>query len=117
MQTSKKTINPTLEKQLSQTVYQLFCDIKNVSDAKTVLKTILSPTELSTVIKRVSIAYWLSKNRSYENIKNNLMVSSASISDIQKHIRSEGWQAVLRFINAEEWASIWEQKIKSVFKR
>ncbi|MDP1743862.1 MAG: Trp family transcriptional regulator [Candidatus Amesbacteria bacterium] len=117
MQTSKKTLNATLEKQLSNTVYQLICDIKNVSDAKLVLETILSPTELSTVIKRVSIAYWLSKNRKYDNIKNNLMVSSASIADVQKHIKTSGWQLVLKFLNADEWASIWEAKIKNVFKR
>jgi Trp operon repressor len=117
MQMSKKTLNVTLEKQLSQTVYQLICDIKSIHEAKLILETILSPMELTAVIKRVSIAYWLSKNRKYENIKNNLMVSSASISDIQKHIKSAGWQAVLRFINAEEWAGVWEKKIKSVFKR
>jgi len=117
MQMSKKTLNATLSKQLSQTVYQLICDIKSVHDAKLILGTILSPMELTAVIKRVSIAYWLSKNRSYDNIKNNLMVSSASISDIQRHIKSTGWQSVLRFINAEEWAGVWEAKIKNVFKR
>jgi len=117
MQTSKKSINPTLEKQLSQTFYQLVCDIRNASDAKHVLETILSPTELSTVIKRVSIAYWLSKNRKYDNIKNNLMVSSASIADVQKHIKASGWQLVLKYLNADEWASVWETKIKNVFKR
>lgn len=117
MQTSKKTLNATLEKQLSQTVYQLIADIKSPHDARVVLETILSPTELSTVIKRVSIAYWLSKNRKYENIKNNLMVSSASIADVQKQIKSSGWQLVLKFLNADEWASIWEAKIKNVFKR
>ncbi len=117
MQMSKKTLNVTLEKQLAQTVYQLICDIKSVHDAKLILGTILSPMELAAVIKRVSIAYWLSKNRKYENIKNNLMVSSASISDIQRHIKSAGWQEVLRHINAEEWAGIWEAKIKNVFKR
>ena len=117
MQMSKKTLNVTLEKQLSQTVYQLICDIKSMRDAKLILETILSPMELTAVIKRVSIAYWLSKNRKYDNIKNNLMVSSASISDIQRHLKSTGWQEVLRHINAEEWAGVWEQKIKSVFKR
>lgn len=117
MQMSKKTINATLEKQLSQTVYQLICDIRSPKDAKLILETILSPMELTAVIKRVSIAYWLSKNRKYDNIKNNLMVSSASISDIQRHIKSSGWQEVLRHINAEEWAGVWEAKIKNIFKR
>ncbi len=116
MQMSKKTVNATLEKQLSQTVYQLICDIRSPKEAKLILETILSPMELSAVIKRVSIVYWLSKNRKYDNIKNNLMVSSASIADVQKQIKSAGWQEVLRHINAEEWAGVWEKKIKSVFR-
>ena len=117
MQMSKKSLNVTLEKQLSQMVYQLVCDIKSARNAELILETILSPMELTAVIKRVSIAYWLSKNRKYDNIKNNLMVSSASISDIQRHIKSAGWQEVLRHINAEEWAGIWENKIKGIFKK
>lgn len=112
MQTSKRVVNKTLERQLAQTVYQLIADIKNTGNAESVLSSILSPVELSTVIKRVSIAYWLSKGRKYENIKNNLKVSSASISEIQKQIRKPGWQLTLKYLSADEWATVWEEKIK-----
>lgn len=112
MQTSKRVVNKTLERQLTQTVYQLIADVKNTGNAESVLSSILSPVELSTVIKRVSIAYWLSKGRKYENIKNNLKVSSASISEIQKQIRKPGWQLTLKYLSADEWATVWEEKIK-----
>jgi uncharacterized protein YerC len=112
MQTSKRVVNKTLERQLAQTVYQLVTDIKNTNNAEAVLSTILSPVELSTVIKRVSIAYWLSKGRKYENIKNNLKVSSASISEIQKQIKKPGWQLTLKYLSADEWATVWEEKIR-----
>ena len=117
MQISKKNLNLTLEKQLEANLYQLISDIRSPHDARTILETVLSPTELSAVIKRVGIAYWLSKNRKYDNIKNNLMVSSASIADVQKHIKTPGWQLVLKFIDADEWAAVWEARIKHVFKR
>lgn len=112
MQTSKRVVNKTLERQLAQTVFQLVTDIKNPGNAETILSTILSPVELSTVIKRISIAYWLSKGRKYENIKNNLKVSSASISEIQKQIHKPGWQLTLKYLSADEWATVWEEKIK-----
>ncbi len=112
MQTSKRVVNKTLERQLARTVYQLIADVKNTGNAESVLSSILSPVELSTVIKRVSIAYWLSKGRKYENIKNNLKVSSASISEIQKQIRKPGWQLTLKYLSADEWATVWEEKIK-----
>lgn len=112
MQTSKRVVNKTLERQLAQTVYQLVVDIKNPGNAESILSTILSPVELSTVIKRVSIAYWLSKGRKYENIKNNLKVSSASIAEVQKQIKKPGWQLTLKYLSADEWATVWEEKIK-----
>ena len=112
MQTSKRVVNKTLERQLAQTVYQLVVDIKNPCNAESILSTILSPVELSTVIKRVSIAYWLSKGRKYENIKNNLKVSSASIAEVQKQIKKPGWQLTLKYLSADEWATVWEEKIK-----
>ena len=112
MQTSKRVVNKTLERQLARTVYQLIADVKNTGNAESVLSSILSPVELSTVIKRISIAYWLSKGRKYENIKNNLKVSSASISEIQKQIKKPGWQLTLKYLSADEWATVWEEKIK-----
>ena len=112
MQTSKRVVNKTLERQLARTVYQLIADVKNTGNAESVLSSILSPVELSTVIKRVSIAYWLSKGRKYENIKNNLKVSSASIAEVQKQIKKPGWQLTLKYLSADEWATVWEEKIK-----
>lgn len=117
MQVSKQKMNRLLGKQLDRTVYQMISDIKRVDESERILGGILSPTELATVIKRVGIAYWLHKGRSYENIKNNLKVSSASISEIQRQIKTPGWQLTLKYLEAEEWANVWEQKIKNVFKR
>lgn len=95
-------------------LFQLFADLKTPQEAEGVLKDLLSDTELTTVAKRLAVAYWLSKGRSYTNIKDNLKVSSASISDIQQAIKKSGWKLALQKVTADEWATQWEQKIKGL---
>ena len=58
----------------------------------------------------------LKKERSYENIKNNLKVSSATIASVQSMVGKPGFQLALKKIEAEEWASKWEEKIKKYIK-
>lgn len=117
MQISKRKVNPVLERQLEKTLFQLIVDLKNSQEAEDVMKSLLSQTELTTVAKRLAVAYWLTKGRSYENIKENLKVSSATVADVQQKIKGPGWKLAIRKITAEEWASAWEEKIKNVFKR
>ena len=116
MRVSKQKVNVTLQKQLFQVLFQLIADIKSPQEAEIVLKDLLSDVELTTVAKRISVAYWLSNNRSYTNIKDNLKVSSASISDIQRDLKKPGWKLVLAKITADEWATAWEQRIKRLIK-
>ena len=68
MQVSKKKVNAVLEKQLYSTLWQLVVDLKNPKDVELVLSDLLSTTEIATVAKRLAVAYWLFKKRSYENI-------------------------------------------------
>jgi TrpR-related protein YerC/YecD len=117
MQISKRKINSSLEKQLYQTFFQLITDIKNVTEAEAVFKDLLSAAELTSIAKRLAVAYWLSKGRSYGNIKENLKVSSATIADVQQHLKRPGWKLALQKITADEWASQWEERIRSVFKK
>ena len=114
MQVSKQRVNATLARQLFQTLYQLFADLKTPQEVEAVLKDILSDVELTTVAKRLAVAYWLANGRSYNNIKDNLKVSSASISDIQQGLKRPGWKLALAKVTADEWATHWEQKIKKM---
>lgn len=117
MQISKRKVNPTLEKQLFSTLFQLVADLKSPQEAASVLGEIFSPTELTTLAKRLAVAYWLTKKRSYQNIKDNLKVSSATIAEIQPHLKSPGWKLAIQKITADEWATVWEQKIRHVFQK
>lgn len=117
MQISKRKINTSLEKQLYQTFFQLITDIKTATDAKAVFEDILSQAELTSIAKRMAVAYWLTKGRSYANIKENLKVSSATIAEVQSKLKRPGWKLALQKITADEWATQWEQRIRGVFKK
>jgi uncharacterized protein YerC len=117
MQLSKQHINQTLERQLFKTLYQLIVDLNSVEEVEKVFSEILSKTEVTTAAKRLAIAYWLSKKRSYTNIKDNLKVSSASIAEVQQSLKKPGWKLAIAKVTADEWANVWEQRIKDVFKR
>ena len=114
MQISKQKVNRALDKQLSAMLYQLIVDIKNPEDAEKIFNNLLSDTELTTLIKRLGVAYWLTKKRSYEVIKTNLKVSSATIATLGREIKNPGWQMAIKKVLAEEWATKWEEKIKKL---
>ena len=117
MQISKQKVNAVLEKQLYKTLWQLLADIKNPQEAEVLIGDLLSATELSTLAKRLAVAYWLSKKRSYENIKVNLKVSSATVAELQKQLKRPGWKLAIQKVTADEWANVWEQKIKGFLKK
>jgi uncharacterized protein YerC len=116
VQISKQKVNKILQKQLEVTLFQMVADIKTPQEAESVLNNLLSETELTTVIKRLAVGYWLTKKRSYEVIRDNLKVSSATIATIQQDLKQPGWQLAIKKILAEEWATKWEERIKKFIK-
>ena len=117
MQASKQKINKNLEKEIFQTLYQLLVDLKTPEEAKSFLEEVLGKSETTALAKRLAIAYFLEHNRSYENIKQNLKVSSATIATVDKARKSKGFVLALKKIEAEKWASGWAGKIEKLFKR
>ena len=118
MQISKKKINPRIEKQIFNIFYQVVSDIKNPQEAKTFLQDILTKTELGALAKRLAVAHYLERGRTYDNIKKNLAVSSATIATVQEQMgKGKGFTLALRKIHAEEWANEWAKKIGEAFKR
>jgi uncharacterized protein YerC len=109
-------INPYLEKELRRTLQQTLADIKKPEEIEKFLTAFLSPSEQNALAKRVAVAYWLDKGRGYNNIRQNLKVSSATIAQIQSRLTSKGVQLALQKIKAEEWADRWAKKIKKFAK-
>lgn len=117
MQVSKKKVNSQLDKQISSMWYQLIADIETPQEAELIVSSVLSETELIAVTKRLAVGYWLLKKRSYENIKQNLKVSSATIAAVGADLEKAGWKAAMKKVTAEEWATKMEERIKSIFNR
>lgn len=114
MQVSKQKVNHLLEKQVSNIFYQMIADIKKPEEAEKIFKDILTDVEKTAITKRVAVAYWLAKKRSYGNIKNNLKLSSATIASIKEDLKKPGWKLALEKVMADEFATKWEAKIKSL---
>lgn len=117
MQLSQNPINKTLEKHLDQLLFQALAEIDSPEDLKAVLSDMLTDGERVALLKRLGIALYLDKGRSYEDVKNNIKVSSATIATVAENLGNSGWQEVIRRIKAEEWADGWTEKISGGIKK
>lgn len=117
MRTSEKKVNKILKERLESLLAQTVADINSPEEAREFLDDFLSPSEKDTFVKRLALVYWLKKGRAYSNIKENLKVSSATISSAQALLNKKGVQNALKKIEAEEWASKWSEKIKKFIGR
>ena len=116
MRVSGQRLNPSLENQIVKTFARTISDLKDINEMTSFLDDFFNQTELETFIKRLAIAYWLKKGRSWENIKQNLKVSSATIATVQTQMEKPGFALALKKLEAEEWASIWAEKIKKFIR-
>lgn len=118
MQVSKHGINKQIEKKIFKSLYQVLADIKQPQALERFFTGILSPTERMALAKRLAIAVYLNKGKSYDFIKNNLRVSSATIATVQGLMerRNDGLNLALSAIEADEWAGELTRKISATIK-
>lgn len=116
MRVSNKKLHASLYQELASSFAQLISDLKNADETKKFLEDFFNKNELETFIKRLSVSYWLKKGRSYQNIRENLKVSSATIASIQKITDKEGIKIAIKKMEADEWANQWSEKIKKFVK-
>lgn len=112
MRTSSLKVSSSLKTQLEKTLSQVIADLKDEGEVTIFLKDFFNESEFETFVKRLAVAYWLKKGRSYSNIKENLKVSSATIASIHASINNPGIKLALKKLEAEEWANVWSEKIK-----
>ncbi len=119
MQISKKGINKKVEEKIFSSLYQALADMKRPVEIEMFLSDVLSETEKTVVAKRLAIASYLSKSKSYDAIRDDLKVSSATIANVQKWLEQggEGLMMALRRIEADEWAGEMAGRISERFKR
>ena len=98
-------------------LYGILAELSTPEGVKTVLGDILTEGERMALIKRLGIAVYLDKGRSYEDVKNTIKVSSATIASVAENLGNEGWQEIIRRIKADEWANEWTSKISKGIKK
>ena len=119
MQISKKSVDKKLEKKIFRSLYQVLADLKNPNDVESFLSDVLSETEKTVLAKRLAIAWYLGKNKSYEVIRQDLKVSSATIASVQKWLEEggDGLGLAIKAIEADEWAGELALKIGKSFRK
>lgn len=117
MQISSKKLNKTLENQIREMLVGVLCEVDSPKQMEQLLNDLLTETERVAIMKRLGIAIYLDKSRSYEDIKNNLKVSSATIASVAENMGNPGMVEVVKRIKAEEWATEWTDKISRGLRR
>jgi len=118
MQVSKKKISPKIKKQISNLLYRVVTDIKNPNEAKDFLDSFLGKNEQEVITRRLGIAYFLEKGKTYSWIKENLAVSSTTVASVAREAKKgQGYKIALQKIHADEWADRWAQKIGQMFNK
>lgn len=123
MQVSKKNVNKQVEKRIFKSLYQVLADLKKPEEVKKFLDDVLSKTEKTVLAKRLGIAWYLNKNKSYDVIRQDLKVSSATIATVQQGLKKggEGLMSAIKAIEADEWAGEMavrvKQSVKNIFKK
>src|SRR3990167_6661451 len=112
MKSAEKSLNPSLKRELLRSFEQVVADLKDLQESQLFLGDFFTESELDAFAKRLAIAYWLKKGRSYNNIKDNLKVSSATVAVVANIVEKEGVKLAMKKIEAEEWANKWSEKIK-----
>lgn len=115
MQVSKQDISGKLEKKIFKSLYQVLADIKTPQAMERFFGDMLSGTERTVLAKRLAIAVYLQKNKSYDVIREELKVSSATIATVQGWLEqgNEGLNLALKNIEADEWAGDLADKISA----
>jgi TrpR-related protein YerC/YecD len=119
MQVSKSDVTKEVEEKIFHALYQVLSDMRKPETIQRFFTDILSGTERTVLAKRLAIATYLKKNKSYGTIKRELRVSSATIATVQKWMEQggEGLNQAIDTLAADEWAGALAEKISTSVKR
>lgn len=115
MRSSDQAINVAMEEEIEDLLVQIISDIKGADEAKILLSDLLTETERVAIAKRLAIALSLTNGKSYEEIKESLKVSSATIAKVQESLDSDGMKLAIEKIRIDDWAGDWAGKLSGAF--
>ncbi|MEX0895415.1 MAG: Trp family transcriptional regulator [Patescibacteria group bacterium] len=103
------------ETEARQELTQLLADINSPQEIADFLAAFIKESEVSNLAKRVAILKLLEENVSYEDIQNQLSVSSATVSAVAQTRELPISQRILERIAAQNWADQQFKKIQQYF--
>lgn len=111
MQTSNNKLSSQKETDLYVQLVTLLSDIDHPKAMASFLKAFLTDTERSVLSKRIAIFNLLNQNKSYEAIKEELHVSSATISSMADQAHQPAIKSGLERIKRDEQIQSWLKKL------
>lgn len=98
-------------KQSISQFFQLLADLQKKGEMELFLKSFLTDSELQILSKRLAIVKLLAEKKSYEDIRQELQVSSATIASVAEQMESTGLQLGLRKIAFDRQLSVILRKL------
>jgi uncharacterized protein YerC len=117
MRLSDQVMSEPIENEIRQLLSQIIADIRSENEAQVLISNLLTETEQLAVAKRLAIALFLKRGQSYENIKQSLKVSSATVAKVQESLDTPGVRLALRKVETDEWAEEWAGKLSKAFSK
>jgi uncharacterized protein YerC len=114
MRLSGKKLNPKVKEEIFGDLYQLIADINSPQEAKSFCQQLLSSAEQIALAKRIAILWALKKGQKYSQIRARFHISPATIAKLQGDLNKPEAKNIFRHLEAEEWATVWEKKIKNI---
>lgn len=111
MQVSSKKISLKKQAQLLEQLLVVIADLNNPKDVSLFFTNFFSATELNVFTKRLAILRALKQGKSYEEIKDELRVSSATISSMSELANSKAMEKVIKVIERDQKISALIEKI------
>jgi Trp operon repressor len=116
MQTSNKKLSRKQQREIIRQFVTLISDLRDPDECLAFFESFLTKTEQNVFTKRLGIIWMLNQNKSYDEIKKKLHVSSATISSIANQMEVAGFKLTADKLRIDDWADKWAKKIMDFFR-
>ncbi len=114
MRLSGKKLTPKIKQEIFAYLHQLIADINSPEEAENFCRQLLSSAEQIALAKRLAVLWALKRGQKYSQIRSRFHISPATIAKLQNDLSRSEVKKILQRLEAEEWATTWEKKIKNI---
>jgi len=115
MQVSSQKLTSKQEQIIFERLHFLLAKQNDPNEIATFLSTFLTSTEHLVFAKRLTIFFLLSQGKSYNEIKKELQVSSATISSVAENLKNPNIQKAIKKINIIDQTNKWFKKVAKIW--